>query len=104
MFGFDTRATTSGRDAIRMAPHFQPDIAILDLLMPDVDGFTIARALADLPQRPFLIALTGHGDADLRRRALDAGFDYYALKPWNVDEMYRVLTRSMAQRWSVTYK
>src|SRR5262249_36587006 len=102
MFGFVTRATTSGLAAMRIAPHFQPDIAILDLSMPDVDGLTVARALAGQPKRPFLIALTAHPGADFRRRALDAGFDYYAVKPWNVDEMYGVLTRSMALRWSGT--
>src|SRR5262249_32285839 len=74
---FDVRATTRGAEAIRIAGSFHPDIAIVDLSLPDVDGFTVARALQELPERPLLIAVTGHGEESVRERVVNAGFDHY---------------------------
>ncbi len=93
LWSFDVRGTTSGAQAVRLASCFRPHVAIVDLSLPDVDGFVVASALARLPERPFLIAATGHGEADVRRRVAEAGFDHYALKPWDVEDMHSVLSR-----------
>jgi len=59
-----------------------PDVVVLDLGLPGVDGFEAARQIRRaLGDGPLMIALTGYGDADSRRRAREAGFDLHVLKP-----------------------
>ena len=101
MWGFDVRATGIGAEAIDVAAAFRPDVAIIEpWLHEDVDGFAVARALSAPSPHPFLIALTGHGEAGEREAAVDAGFDHYALKPWDVREMHAVLTGPISTRTS----
>jgi CheY-like chemotaxis protein len=81
--GHDVRVAHSGTAALAMAADFTPAIAILDMGLPDMDGFTLARRLraSGLPSELLLIAITGYGQLEDRQRAVQAGFDLHLTKP-----------------------
>jgi len=81
--GHETRTAYDGEDALAVAAEFHPDVAIVDLGMPKLDGYEVARRLrADGHGGELrLIALTGWGQDSDRRRARDAGFDAHLVKP-----------------------
>lgn len=70
-----------------------PDALILDIGLPDMDGYELARRLRALPATATttLVALTGYGQDEDRRRSLEAGFDHHLVKPVDVEELKRVL-------------
>jgi len=88
----------SGAEALERAESFRPDIAVLDLGMPGMDGMTLARRLREsLARAPSLIALTGFGQPADRARALEAGFDAYLVKPVGPEELERTIDRLRAR-------
>jgi two-component system, OmpR family, sensor kinase len=80
-----------GRDLIL---HERPHVAFVDLGLPKLDGFEVARQVrrAGLGQDTRLVALTGYGDPETRRRAVDAGFDAHVVKPVEMDELERLIS------------
>jgi CheY-like chemotaxis protein len=70
-------------DALAMARRLSPAVLFLDIGMPDMDGYTLARKLRELPETrgAFLVALTGYGQPEDVRRAMEAGFDRHLVKP-----------------------
>jgi PAS domain S-box-containing protein len=80
--GHEVATATSGREAVGVAERFQPDVVLLDLAMPDVDGFGAARALRRSPRGPHMtiIAQTGYGHSAIARDVAAAGFDGYIRK------------------------
>ena len=91
-WGYDVRVAHDGAGAIEVARQFRPQITLLDIGLPDVDGYTVAHRLRgeDLGGEA-LIALTGYGDAEDRARAKQAGFDRYLTKPVVPDALRRAL-------------
>jgi len=93
VLGYEVRATKSPLEAIALAEVFRPQIAILDIGLPTMDGYTLARELrsrlADSP--PTLIALSGYGQAHDRRRSEASGFAMHLVKPVDVDELVAAL-------------
>jgi PAS domain S-box-containing protein len=81
--GHDVQVAGDGLEALERAAQFQPDIAILDIGLPVMDGYELARRLRDrFPAHPLvLIALTGYGQPSDRARAHEAGFDIHLVKP-----------------------
>jgi PAS domain S-box-containing protein len=81
--GHDVRTAHGGRPALQLAAEFQPEFAFLDIGMPDLDGYEVARRLrlTDAGRNVRLIALTGLGQDEDKRRAHDAGFDHHLTKP-----------------------
>ncbi len=94
VLGYDVRATKSPLDAIELAEAFRPQIAILDIGLPAMDGYTLARELrsrlADSP--PTLIALSGYGQTHDRQRSDAAGFAIHLVKPVDIDELVAALS------------
>ena len=91
--GHDVHVSYTGRAALEAVREWRPSIVVLDLGLPDLNGFEVARRLrSDESLGPVrLIALTGWGQADDRRRTLEAGFDHHLTKPVDPDQLNRLL-------------
>ena len=80
--GHETRVAYDGTSAVEQAATFRPEAAVLDIGMPGMNGYDVARALRGrLGTEVLLIALTGWGQASDRERAAEAGFDHHLTKP-----------------------
>lgn len=93
-FGHHIETAHSGTDALAAAVRFVPDVVFLDLGMPRMNGFDVARRLRTLPSlaRTRIVALTGRTDGASRAAAEAAGFDAYLTKPPNLADIFAVLT------------
>lgn len=78
-------AAYSGAEALAAARHFQPETVLLDLWLPDLDGFRIAAILRAGPMPPYLVAMSAVDDAAALARTQAAGFDLHIRKPLSVD-------------------
>jgi signal transduction histidine kinase/ActR/RegA family two-component response regulator len=88
----------SGGEALVLGRQVQPDIVLLDIGMPDLSGYEVARAARHEPwgMRAFLVALTGWGQVADKQRARDAGFDRHLTKPVDADLVDRLVRESVA--------
>lgn len=92
MHGHEVTVAYDGEQALALAAGRPHDVALLDLGMPVVDGYAVARQLAGSAARPaVVVALSGWGDADARRRTAAAGFDHHLVKPVQWAELERIL-------------
>jgi CheY-like chemotaxis protein len=93
--GHEVHVAHDGPSALAIAARFKPDICLLDIGLPVMDGYELARRLRashDLPEGARIIALTGYGqDAD-RRRSSEAGFSAHVVKPVDLDFLTSVVT------------
>ena len=94
--GYDVMAAPDGAAAIAMAAQAHPDIVLLDLGMPKLDGIAVIEALRGWSDVPILVVSGRTGSAD-KVEALDAGADDYVTKPFQVDELLARL-RALARR------
>lgn len=92
-YGYDVAAAADGLLGLRAAHDHQPDLALVDIGLPGIDGYEVARRLrADPATRDIkLIALTGYGLAEDLRRVMDAGFDRHLVKPVDIDQLMDVI-------------
>jgi CheY-like chemotaxis protein len=95
--GYTVRAAYDGPEGLELAFVFAPDLVLLDLGMPGLNGFEIAQRIRreTWGQSLTLIALTGWGQEQDRRRTKDAGFDAHLTKPVSPSELLRVLATAM---------
>ncbi len=93
--GHDVRTAYGGPEALEVARQFRPRLALLDLGMPGMDGYEVARRLSRQSQAecPVLVALTGWGQEEDRRRSGEAGFQEHLVKPVEPDALARVMAR-----------
>jgi len=91
--GHEVRVAHNGAEALAAAAAFNPDFAFLDIGMPKVHGYEVARRLRDMPATSecVLVAVTGWGQEDDRQRAREAGFDRHILKPVDPAEIDLIL-------------
>jgi len=91
--GHRVSATDNGRDAVRLIGETHPEVAIIDVGMPDMDGFDVARAVRADPRLDgvTLVALTGYASESNKSRALAAGFDYHLTKPLSLEKLQHIL-------------
>ncbi|WP_416763391.1 response regulator [Roseateles sp. So40a] len=91
--GFETQVELDGPGAIDRAATHGPEVVLLDIGLPGLDGYEVARRLRALPggDRCLLIALTGYGQQDDRRRAHEAGFDVHLVKPADPDAVVELI-------------
>jgi signal transduction histidine kinase/CheY-like chemotaxis protein len=87
--GHRTEIAHDGPAALQVAPRFRPDVALLDIGLPVMDGFELARQIRAQPELAStrLIAVTGYGQEHDRRRTQAAGFDAHLVKPVDVDQL-----------------
>jgi PAS domain S-box-containing protein len=83
MMGHEIEIAHDGVEAVQAAATFRPDVALLDIGMPRMNGYAVARHMREQPwgQRMLLVALTGWGQEEDKRRATEAGFHYHLTKP-----------------------
>jgi CheY-like chemotaxis protein len=93
LYGCDVSTAADGHAGFDAIRRLQPDVALVDIGLPDIDGYEVARLvrreLSDLPVR--LIAVTGFGRED-RAAIFNAGFDAHLVKPFDLKELLRTLT------------
>jgi CheY-like chemotaxis protein len=87
MEGFEVKVANEGLAALRIAQDFRPDVVLLDIGLPGMNGFEVAHQLRNQPasRDALLIALTGYGEAESRNRSAEAGFDFHMVKPADVN-------------------
>ena len=79
--GYQVVEASNGAVALKLFQRFHPDLVVIDIQMPELDGFAVLRQLRHLPLTAPVIAVTAHAMAGDRERALAAGFDEYLTKP-----------------------
>ena len=94
MSGHDARTAYSGADAIVMAASFEPEVVILDIALPDISGYEVARQLRACHPNCFLVALIGYMRPSDGKRATDAGCDMHMGKPVGAKALQAVVRSS----------
>jgi CheY-like chemotaxis protein len=93
LWGYEVRRAADGPSALEAASAFRPKVVLLDIALPGMDGFAVARALRTLPGEAgqVLVALTGYLPPGGPRQAWKAGFDHYLIKPIDPEELRELL-------------
>jgi PAS domain S-box-containing protein len=93
IMGHEVRTAHDGAAGVTAAADFRPEVILMDLGMPKVDGYEAARRIRAEPWggEPFLVALTGWGADDDQRRTRDAGFDRHLVKPVGLDALTKLI-------------
>ena len=85
--GFEVTAAANGREALDAAEEFQPDLAVLDVMLPDMDGFTVTRRLRAAGRHFPVVFLTARDGTEDKITGLTVGGDDYVTKPFSLDEV-----------------
>jgi CheY-like chemotaxis protein len=98
-YGHAVHVAYTGQEALDSANRFRPEVALLDIGMPTLNGYQVARRIRDLEwgAQALLIAVTGWGQEDDKRQSKDAGFDVHMTKPIDMDEL-TILLRKRTRR------
>jgi CheY-like chemotaxis protein len=103
MLGHEVHEARDGESAVHATQAFAPDLILMDIGMPGMDGHEAARRIRQLPlaRQPVIVALTGWGNERERRHSREAGIDAHRLKPIDMDSLRQILaelgTRSVDQ-------
>ena len=91
--GYDVRTAFDGPTALEAALAYQPDAVLLDIGLPGLDGFEVARRMRREPvlERMVLVAMTGYGQETDRQRSREAGFDHHLVKPARIEQVQSLL-------------
>ena len=89
-WGHDSRVCTSGNEALTLARHYQPNVVLIDIGLPDMTGWELARRL---PRDALLIAVTARGEQDDFERSQRAGIRYHLVKPADQRQLRDLLAR-----------
>jgi signal transduction histidine kinase/DNA-binding response OmpR family regulator len=95
--GHEVRTAPSGPAALEELPVYRPEIVLLDIGLPEMDGHEVAQLIRKQPgmESIVLIALTGYGQDEDRRRSREAGFDHHFVKPVDIDALLSVVVRPL---------
>jgi CheY-like chemotaxis protein len=96
LLGHAVIPVADGVEALRLAREDLADAFVIDIGLPGMDGYELARELRGLPdgERVMLIALTGYGSPEEKERAREAGFDAHLTKPADIEQLHRLLART----------
>jgi CheY-like chemotaxis protein len=91
--GHQVHLAHDGPTALELAKLHQPQMILLDIGLPELDGFEVARRLREMPNtsKSFLVAVTGYGQDKHRQQTKDAGFDYHMVKPIEWSELLEII-------------
>jgi CheY-like chemotaxis protein len=93
ILGYAVAVANDGAEAVEMAASWRPAVVLMDIGMPRMSGLEAARAIRERADgdRPWLIALSGWGQAEDRRRSSEAGFDHHFVKPVDVESLIQLI-------------
>lgn len=102
LWGHQVEVAADGVQGLETIRTWRPDAALIDIGLPGLDGYQVAQQVRAVPggHEVFLIALTGYGQPEDRRRALAAGFDAHLVKPPDLAQLSCLLTGVTAGSWS----
>ena len=94
--GQEVATAHDGQTALAHISEHKPEVVFLDIAMPGMNGYEVARRIraSNAIEAPILIALTGYGQDDDRRRAREAGFDFHLTKPTSIEQLTSFLSRA----------
>jgi len=100
IMGNTVRVAYNGAEALEVADGFRPNAILLDIGLPKVNGYEVARTIRSRPwgEQVVLVAVTGWGNDDARRSSTEAGFDHHLVKPFDPAAVMQVLRREVANR------
>ena len=92
--GHKVQVAFGGQSGIKAAQAFKPEVILLDIGLPGMDGYEVARHLRELPEtkKVLLIALSGYGQAEDIRKSKEAGFDHHLTKPADTDQLQALIS------------
>jgi CheY-like chemotaxis protein len=95
IWGHEVRVAYDGASALTTAGSFRPEVVLLDILLPRLNGYQVARQLRQLPEASsaMLVAVTGYAENDDFAKSQEAGFDRQLVKPVELDELQRLLAQ-----------
>jgi two-component system CheB/CheR fusion protein len=94
LFGYEVQVAHCGRAAVEAAERWQPEVVLCDIGLPGMSGYEVVAALRRLPATAAarVIAVTGYGQEEDRRRSREAGFDMHLVKPVDPNALHAVLS------------
>jgi two-component system CheB/CheR fusion protein len=97
LWGYEVRSAYTGMAALEIAAAWHPDLAFLDLGMPGLNGYEVARRLrqAENGKATVLVAVSGYGQEEHQQLAREAGFDHHVTKPADTERLERLLERKL---------
>jgi CheY-like chemotaxis protein len=100
MQGHSVRKAPTGRDGVDEAQAFEPDVALVDIGLPDIDGYEVARRIRklEMANAPRLVVISGFGQPEDLRRAYEAGFDLHLTKPVAPEFLREVISALVSAR------
>ena len=96
--GYEVAVASDGLEALRAVESFQPQLVLLDVMLPGIDGFEVCRRLRAQPEGPKIILLTARGREAERQMGLDLGADLYVSKPFSTRELIASVRRCLEER------
>ena len=92
--GHEVRIASDGEAGVAVARQFQPDMVLMDVGMPKLNGYEAASRIRQQPwgRAMMLVALTGWGQADDRRKSANAGFNHHLVKPIDMDDLIKLVS------------
>ncbi len=98
--GFEVIEAGNGREALELFAQYRPEAAVLDIGLPEIDGYEVARQIRTRHdgEEVVLVALTGYGQASDRKATRAAGFDDHLVKPLDPGKLFKVLAQKLGQR------
>ena len=97
--GHEVKTAADGKEALASVRAFAPHVVVLDIGLPGLDGYAVARRLREQgdTSHALLIAMTGYGQKDDRQKATEAGFDYFFIKPTDPGQLQQAIERGRPQ-------
>ena len=91
--GFEVKKAHSGKEALEFMKNYKPDLVVLDVMMPEMDGFEVARQIRKNPglEETHIVFLTAKGTPDDRTNGYSSGGEVYLTKPFDNDELVQVV-------------